>query len=103
MTIQTSASALSSLLLLRENSSPLLMVTIISLPPLLLLLLLLLLDSTRVLFFFAGAFLAGDSFSFLFTDLSSLSPRLDMLLPRRRPSVDDAADKDLDLSCSPNR
>jgi hypothetical protein len=68
------------------------MVTTISLP----LLLLLLLDSTRVLFFFAGASLAGDSFSFLFTDLSSLSPRLDTLLPRCRPSVDDAADKDLD-------
>ncbi len=69
------------------------MVTTISLP---LLLLLLLLDSTRVLFFFAGAFLAGDSFSFLFTDLSSLSPRLDTLLLRRRLSVDDTADRDLD-------
>jgi hypothetical protein len=61
-----------------------------------LLLLLLLLDSTRVLFFFAGASLAGDTFSFLSTDLSSLFPRLDTLLSRRRPSMDDAADKDLD-------
>ncbi|MFN9901110.1 MAG: hypothetical protein ACK55Z_20485, partial [bacterium] len=40
--------------------------------------------------------MAGDSFSFLSTDLSSLFPRLDTLLPCRRPSVDDAADKDLD-------
>jgi hypothetical protein len=40
--------------------------------------------------------LAGDSFSFLSTDLSSLLPRLDTLLPCRRPSVDGAADKDLD-------
>jgi hypothetical protein len=96
LTIQISVSASSSLLLL-ENSSPLLMVTTISLPLLLpLLLLLLLLDSTRVLFFFAGTFLAGDSFSFLSTDLSSLLPRLDTLLSCRRPSVDDAADKDLD-------
>jgi hypothetical protein len=73
---------------------------------LLLLLLLLLLDSTRVLLFFAGAFLAGDSFSFLFTDLSillfslldlsSLSLGLDTLLSRGRLTVDDAADVDLD-------
>ena len=50
----------------------------------------------RHTFFFAGASLAGDSFSFPFTDLSSLSPRLDTLLLRRRPSADDAADRDLD-------
>ena len=69
-------------------------------------LLLLLEDSTRVLLFFAGAFLAGDSFSLLFTDLSillfslldlsSLSLRLDTLLSRGRLAVDDAADVDLD-------
>jgi hypothetical protein len=67
---------------------------------------LLLLDSTRVLLFFAGAFLAGDSSSFLFTDLStllfslldlsSLSLLLDTLLSRGRLAVDDAADVDLD-------
>ncbi len=83
------------------------MVTTISSSPLLLPLLLL--DRTRVLFFFAGAFLAGDSFSSLSTDLSSLLPRLDALLLRRRLSVDDAADKDLDgtasapLPCPPDR
>jgi hypothetical protein len=95
LTIQISVSVSSSLPLLLENLSPLLMETTIpSSPPLLLPLLLL--DRTRVLFFFAGAFLAGDSFSFLSKDLSSLLPRLDTLPLRRRLSVDDTADRDLD-------
>ncbi len=89
LTILTSAMASSSLLLLRSS-----------------LLLLLLEDSTRALFIFAGAFLAGDSFSLLFTDLSfllfslldtsSLSLRLGTLTSRCRCAADDAADVDLD-------
>jgi hypothetical protein len=68
----------------------------ISSPPRLLPLLLLLLDSTRTLLFFAGATLAGDSFSSLSRDPFSLLLQLDTLLLRRRLSVDDAADRDLD-------
>jgi hypothetical protein len=40
--------------------------------------------------------LAGDSFSSLSRDPFSLLLQLDTLLLRRRPSVDDAADRDLD-------
>ncbi len=46
--------------------------------------------------FFAGAILAGDSFSSLSGDPFMLLLQLDTLLLRRRLSVDDTADRDLD-------
>ncbi len=99
VTILTSATASSSLLLLMQRSSLQMLMLRSSL-------LLLLEDSVRALFFFAGALLAGDSFSLLFTDLSfllftlldtsSLSLRLGTLTSRCRRASGDAADVDLD-------